>query len=1107
MKSLKNIVGILPVLCVIDPSFAALRTTQPANTGRVSINTNGQYMSAANVAASRRLPTITSGTATSTVVSGTTAKITTETESECVEEYTDCIKANDACGSDFSECVNKDLFHGKMPMCNSILLRCPTAAVNTLFGIQSVTALGQKEKQTDGTERFTYPRDNSLMGQAIQAGEINNRLDTGTCIKKYRSCLTRSDVCGADFELCTSDKEFRNQSIMCESTLARCQSDGKKELFGTDVVTKTSKIGGLMRDAIDNGRDLADANAVSSCYKVVDNCFLTACSANPYRCMVGVTVDLVGAAENTPAAQTGIVDKSLKTPMFMTAVMESTNRVANFDNMYSIGGSSATKEPVSGSGSVTTPRDISGYIQDMCLDTIGANRACYMTTHDGKMPSTKDLNDPETRLDVFNDLYGSRISGNAGMQSRIIDIRNNFDKQAKDACATTIMDCAMRTCGNGVGSMCYTCAKDGSGKINVAGSGTYGGIQSGCEAIVNTDQNCIYAAAAVNGTDQFSYMYQNTDAFKTLFPSNGGDPIGVIAKLNATLAENYNDVAIEKMATSCKAVVSSCIETMCGSDYSGCYRNRTDIMSDTYSQADINQTNNTSSIKGFDASMNRVNGILDFTIIRGLCAATVENAKSCEEHLKIKAAKNGSCDAGTVTKGSSDSKNNPVWLDSVRSTWGATAQNYTVTEAADYSVRKTNDSGAELCTTEGESCLLLSQKLGDQVCGTVSGSCVFDVPVYETAAAYNLKLATNTLFQEVLKDVELKAQAQYNQKLTREQNKCRDLNAGGIVGKNDMTSGNAYAWVKLKSSRAPKNYEIKGLKSTDFTGSNDLYGSFCRIRVSLRSDEPAIQEYLAEHPDVATTYFAAGDVFTCGSWIDTKALNEIATVAASKDVCQSLYNKNNIKGKKWSQDEIAKKCADGKLDSNQNLKAWLLSGGIGATTFLGASELIQAKATGKLGSGGNKNCTLLTTTIAVNEAIAKCPSDKTTSTAVGTIKGQTIYEYHCSDTTNANADNAVIKAEIVKQKSLQSQLNCSGSSSSSSSEWEPWKRGVVDVASAVGGYLTTAGTAVAIMKAQNREAFTEAQKQWMDEIGSHIQCYVGADEAGTYGDMVQITLD
>ncbi|MBR0212454.1 MAG: hypothetical protein IJQ55_02495 [Alphaproteobacteria bacterium] len=356
-----------------------------------------------------------------------------------------------------------------------------------------------------------------------------------------------------------------------------------------------------------------------------------------------------------------------------------------------------------------------------------------------------------------------------------------------------------------------------------------------------------------------------------------------------------------------------------------------------------------------------------------------------------------------------------------------------------------------------------------------------------------------------MKDVELKAQAQYNQKLTREQNKCRDLNAGGIVGKNDMTSGNAYAWVKLKSSRAPKNYEIKGLKSTDFTGSNDLYGSFCRIRVSLRSDEPAIQEYLSKHPDVATTYFAAGDVFTCGSWIDTKALNEIATVAASKDVCQSLYNKNNIKGKKWSQDEIAKRCADGKLDSNQNLKAWLLSGGIGALTFTGASELIQAKATGKLGGGNSNNCSILTNTLAQNTQTAQT-AQKFNATLVGKIKGNDIFLYQAAEDGAYSLDQ--VKAAIANQTTWKLSANCSDTgSSTNSSNWESWKRGVVDAASAVGGYLTTAGTAVAIMKAQNREAFTEAQKQWMDEIGSHIQCYVGADEAGTYGDMVQITLD
>ena len=45
------------------------------------------------------------------------------------------------------------------------------------------------------------------------------------------------------------------------------------------------------------------------------------------------------------------------------------------------------------------------------------------------------------------------------------------------------------------------------------------------------------------------------------------------------------------------------------------------------------------------------------------------------------------------------------------------------------------------------------------------------------------------------------------------------------------------------------------------------------------------------------------------------------------------------------------------------------------------------------------------------------------------------------------------------------------------------------------------------IKAANRKKFTEAEKEFMDNVGSHIYCFVGADEAGTYGDLIQLSLD
>ena len=46
-----------------------------------------------------------------------------------------------------------------------------------------------------------------------------------------------------------------------------------------------------------------------------------------------------------------------------------------------------------------------------------------------------------------------------------------------------------------------------------------------------------------------------------------------------------------------------------------------------------------SAARKFDASMNKVSGILDFTIIRGLCENEVQSSSACEQHLQIQRAK------------------------------------------------------------------------------------------------------------------------------------------------------------------------------------------------------------------------------------------------------------------------------------------------------------------------------------------------------------------------------------------------------------------------------------------------------------------------------------
>ena len=62
------------------------------------------------------------------------------------------------------------------------------------------------------------------------------------------------------------------------------------------------------------------------------------------------------------------------------------------------------------------------------------------------------------------------------------------------------------------------------------------------------------------------------------------------------------------------------------------------------------------------------------------------------------------------------------------------------------------------------------------------------------------------------------------------------------------------------------------------------------------------------------------------------------------------------------------------------------------------------------------------------------------------------------------------------------------------------------VTSAVGSALAV-GIAKTVIDLKYENIQDEAVKQWMEEIGSHIQCMIGTEEAGSYGDTVAIDYD
>lgn len=808
MSLFKKSIGFLAVLTAFPASYAL--TARPSVIGT----------------ASARMPTMTALiTNTGTSGTGSTTTSTLLANAECIDAYTSCMKGGDACGSDFEECTNKVLFHGKMPQCLSTLAQCSTAGVTSLFGTGTVTALSTvatKNSYGEVTD-YTYPTDGSVLGQLITGAAISNKYDTSTCVKRYTSCLKKDSVCGNDFELCTTDKEFRKQRVFCDSTLARCQSEGLIELFGSANTSTTPAATSRIGEMIAEGAALAAVNAVSTCYKVVDQCILNACATNPYKCFENSTNATVSLVE---AINTGVA----------TAENTAASTIAN----------------VTSGMDIVTKSNVASYIKNSCLDTIGSNKYCYATfIGNGQMPTASQLKDEDNQEEIYDEAYAARMS--SAMKAKISDLVDQFDTKAKQKCTETIKTCVMRVCGSGSGAACYS-QVFGNRDKSINNSVTYPELQTGCAAVVNTDAYCKYAAANPNTTGGYTYSYINNDAFSILFPeyeSGGNDPIGVISALNATLANSYSDAAIATMKRQCQAVATSCVKSMCGTDYQNCYRNRTDVYSSLTNTGD----------SSFDKSMNKVGGVLDYTIVLGLCLDTVKSATVCEEHLaiernKLKIANNSKA---SVWGGANSSREG--WID---------AGSATAVTATNEQVAATDENGNELCTNKN------GTQQGVCYSADCEGGCT--EPVYISYTTYVESQAASTLFKDLIYDLEKEAQAKYNAKLTKQQNMCMSSNQGGVMGNRDM--GSTFLWVKLKSNTVPKAYPVSGLKPSQFAASNDLYGSFCRVRVTLQSDDKKIQDVIAKGTDWATAYFAAGDTFTCGSWIPEKALTQLADAVA-----------------------------------------------------------------------------------------------------------------------------------------------------------------------------------------------------------------------------------
>ena len=1048
MNFLKKTVGFMAVFCAIPAAFAL--TARPSVIGT----------------ASSRLPTM---TAYINAVSGATSSSSTSNlldNVECIDAYTSCLKGADVCGANFEECTNKVLFHAKMPMCLSTLAQCTASGVNALFGTSSTTALSNvaSRNQYDEVTDYTYPTDGSVLGQMITGAAIANMYDTSDCVRRYTSCLQRDNVCGAEFELCTTNTEFRKQMVLCDSTLARCQSDGKIELFGSTSTTANPASDSRVGVLIAEGAALAAVNAVSTCYKVADQCILNACAANPYKCIADSSEQAVKLVD---AINAGVLADTA------TNILMSVS------------------ETVSNSS-------VRSYIRNSCLDTIGGNKYCYATfLGNGAMPTSSQLSDADNQEDVFAEAYSSRM--NDSMRARLNDLIEDFDTDAKEKCSETLSSCVMRVCGGGNGAACYSLVY-GSNDKSINNDAVYDEIKTGCSAIVNTDPYCQYAAQNPTSTGTYTYTYNQADAFTTLFPEyddNGTDPIGVIASLNASLATSYSDAAIAQMRTQCENVAKSCVKSMCGDEYVNCYRNRTDIYST------LTKTGTSS----FDNSMNKVGGVLDYTIVLGLCLDTVKGASVCQEHLAIETAKMKLNNSQTSAWGAGN-------ITSVRSGW-LDAGSATKLEGVEGDVQATDADGNPMCYASD----------GTQgICNTVANGVIYDTPIYVSYTTYAQSQAAETMFRSLVYDIEKEAQAIYNSKLTQEQNMCLASNAGGIIARND--TGSTFMWSKLRNNRkVPDDYTIMGLERNDFVASNDLYGSFCTVKVTIQSDDPDIRNAM-NGADWATTYFAVGDTFTCGSWIPSDELEAIANTVADEQTADKAASQRRTRTWVGVLGGIASAIGGAYLGQGIN-DGSILGGLTGKKKSTDNSKVISEyidKVETTIRNQGSNVADALNVNAYMNAISNEATNLKVDSTVINDAKDavsdwynayNTAYDISKSSPTYKTGASDEEKEAVTskgsdaltKLSALEIAINAAKNTSDSDSK-NSW------IAPTVGAVVTGAAGATILTLAtrdiQNANLSAE-QKQiyedWMNNVGRHLKCYIGADEAGEYGDIISVSME
>ena len=352
---------------------------------------------------------------------------------------------------------------------------------------------------------------------------------------------------------------------------------------------------------------------------------------------------------------------------------------------------------------------------------------------------------------------------------------------------------------------------------------------------------------------------------------------------------------------------------------------------------------------------------------------------------------------------------------------------------------------------------------------------------------------------------------------------CLASNAGGLLAKND--TGATFMWAKLRNNRVPGDYTVMGLERNDIVASNDLYGSFCAVKVTMQSDDTRIQTAMKD-ADWTTAYFAVGDTFSCGSWIPAEDLEEIANAVAEDATADKAASQRRTRtwvgvlgglGGALGGAYLGKGIADGSV----------LGGLTGKKKSTDNSKVISEyidKVESIIRNRGNTVADAINVNAYMNAISNAATNLKVDSTVISDAKDAVSDWYNdytivYDISSGSRKDNSTATSEqksefntssseaLTKLSTLEIAINAAKNTSDSDNK-HSW------VAPTVGAVVTGAASATILTYAmrdiQNANLSAE-QKQiyedWMNNVGRHLKCYIGVDEAGEYGDIISVSMD